>query len=50
MSSAYHSQTDGQYEATNRVVEMIPCCVLHTDWDSSSWEQLLPTVEFVINN
>ena len=34
----------------NRVVEMVLRCVLHADRDHSSWESVLPTVEFVINN
>ena len=34
----------------NRVVEMMLRCSLHAGQDSSSWEKILPTVEFVINN
>ena len=50
LSSAYHPQTDGQTEAMNRVVEMVICCTLHEGQEGSSWERLLSTVEFAINN
>ena len=50
MSSAYHPQTDGQTEAMNRVVEMVLRCTLHASQEGSSWERMLSTVEFVINN
>ena len=50
LSSAYHPQTDGQTEAMNRVVEMVLRCTLHEGQEGSSWERLLSTVEFAINN
>jgi len=50
MSSAHHPQTDGQTEAMNRVVEMILRCTLHASQETSHWERVLSTVEFVINN
>ena len=47
---AYHPQTDGQTEAINRVVEMVLRCTLHEGQEGSSWERMLSTVEFAINN
>jgi hypothetical protein len=47
-SSAYHSQTDGQTERTNQVLEdMLRACALqHGD----SWDKSLPYAEFSYNN
>ena len=50
MSSAYHPQTDGQMEAMNRVVEMVLRCTLHAGQEGLSWEKMLSTIEFIINN
>jgi hypothetical protein len=48
MSSAYHPQTDGNTERVNRVLEDM---LRHfIDPAQSNWEQLLPCVEFAINN
>ena len=48
MSTAYHSQTDGQTEIVNQVLEdMLRMCVLDSD---KSWEEHLPYVEFSYNN
>ena len=47
-STAYHPQTDGQTERTNRLLEdMIRhvCTTPHTNWDKA-----LPYAEFAINN
>ena len=50
MSSAYHPQTDGQFEAMNRVVEMVLKCLLHEEKMYEDWERFLSIVEFVINS
>jgi hypothetical protein len=47
-SSAYHSQTNGQIERTNQVLEgMLRACVLQ---HGSSWDKSLSYVEFSYNN
>jgi transposase InsO family protein len=47
-SSAYHSQTDGQTERTNQVLEdMLRACALQ---HGSSWDKSLPCAEFSYNN
>ena len=48
MSTAFHPQTDGQFERNIQVLEdMLRACVLdHT----GSWEEHFPLVEFAYNN
>ncbi|KAE8260696.1 hypothetical protein A4X09_0g7746 [Tilletia walkeri] len=48
ISSAYHAQTDGQTERTNRTLEHIlrPYCSYQKD----NWDELLPMAEFAVNN
>ncbi|CAI7764615.1 unnamed protein product [Closterium sp. NIES-54] len=48
MSSAYHSQTDGQTERLNQVVEQLLCTACKDD--VSHWDTQLPTLEFAYNN
>ena len=48
MSTAFHSQTDGQSERTIQILEdMLRVCVLD---HKGSWEEHLPLVEFAYNN
>jgi len=48
LSSAYHPQTDGQTERTIQSLEdLLRACVLE---EKSSWEDILPLVEFTYNN
>jgi transposase InsO family protein len=47
-SSAYHPQTDGQTERTNKILEdMLTACALQ---DKLDWDKRLPYVEFSYNN
>jgi hypothetical protein len=47
-SSSYHSQTDGQTERVNQIVEdMLRACVIHFD---KSWDKCLALAEFAYNN
>ncbi|KAE8889780.1 hypothetical protein PF003_g26448 [Phytophthora fragariae] len=48
MSTADHSQTDGQTERVNRVLEDILRSVCATE--PTKWSVLLPQVEFALNN
>jgi hypothetical protein len=47
-SPAYHSQTDGQMERTNQILEdMLRACALKY---RKSWDKSLPYAEFSYNN
>jgi hypothetical protein len=47
-SSAYHPQTDGQTERTNRtLLQMLRTCILESH---SAWDELLPAMQFAYNN
>jgi hypothetical protein len=48
ISTAYHPQTDGQTERTNRTLEQILRAYVHPFHDN--WSTLLPLVEFAYNN
>ena len=48
LSTAFHPQTDGQTERTNRTVEQILRCYI--DYDQTNWDDLLILVEFAINS
>ena len=48
MSTAFHPQTDGQFERTIQVLEdMLRACILD---HKGSWEEHFPLVEFAYNN
>ena len=47
MSSAYHPQTDGQTERTNRTVEQLLRFYILPD--QSNWDEALPMAAFAIN-
>eukprot|EP01116_Phalansterium_solitarium_P002845 TRINITY_DN1315_c0_g1_i11.p1 TRINITY_DN1315_c0_g1~~TRINITY_DN1315_c0_g1_i11.p1 ORF type:complete len:1297 (+),score=256.42 TRINITY_DN1315_c0_g1_i11:351-3893(+) len=48
MSSAHHPQSDGQSERTNRTLE--EALRSYISYDMSNWVQLLPLIEFAVNN
>ena len=47
ISMAFHPQTDGQTEVTNRTLGNILRCLVHEN--TSSWDELLPRGEFAYN-
>ncbi|KAE8238369.1 hypothetical protein A4X06_0g8816, partial [Tilletia controversa] len=48
ISSAYHVQTDGQTERTNRTLEHI--LRPYFSYQQDDWDELLPMAEFAVNN
>src|SRR5262249_8818583 len=46
--TAFHPETDGQTERTNRTVEQI--LRIFIDYRQTNWDSVLPLIEFVINN
>lgn len=48
MSSAYHPQTDGQSERTNRTLEQMLRNVIN--YRQNDWDQHLPAIELAYNN
>ena len=48
MSTAYHPQTDGQTERTNRTLEQY--LRIYSTYKQDNWAQLLPLAEFAYNN
>jgi len=48
MSTAYHSQTDGQTEQVNQVLEQYLWC--YVDYNLRNWLDLLSSAEFAYNN
>jgi transposase InsO family protein len=48
MSTSFHPQTDGQTERANQVMEQV--LRAYVSYDQKDWEELLPLVEFSINN
>jgi len=48
MSTAFHPQTDGQTEQTNRILEQYLRC--YVDYQQTNWVQLLPIAQFAFNS
>jgi hypothetical protein len=48
MSTSFHPQTDGQTERMNSVMEQV--LRAYTAYDQLDWNELLPLVEFAMNN
>ena len=49
ISIAFHPQTQGLVERCNQTAEQILRCLVHELEEHRDWEELLPTVEFVMN-
>lgn len=48
LSTAYHPQSDGQTENTNKTVEMVLRAVVN--WEQDDWDEHLPMIELAINS
>ena len=48
LSTAFHSQTDGQIERQNSTMEAYLCAFVN--WEQNDWARLLSMAEFVYNN
>ena len=48
LSTAYHSQTDGQTERVNQSLEQY--IQIYCEYDQDNWYDLLPLAEFTYNN
>lgn len=49
-STAYYPQTDGSSKHTNQTVEIARCFFLHALDDPSSWHEVLPRIQSILNN
>ena len=50
MGSGFHPQSSGQVEIFNKLLEQTLRCVVHQLGESRNWVDLLPTIEFAVNN
>ena len=50
MGSGFHPQSSGQVEIYNKLLEQTLRCTIHQLGESRNWVDLLPSVEFVVNN
>lgn len=48
MSTAFHPETDGQTERTNRTLEQVLRAFVA--YNQTNWDEILPAAEFAINN
>ena len=48
MSMAYHPETDGLSERTNKTINQ--CLRFHMDWQQKGWVRALPRIRFAIMN
>ena len=48
LSTAFHSQTDGQTERTNGILEQY--LLVYVSYQQDNWNELLPMAEFAYNN
>ena len=50
MGSGFHPESSGQVERFNQLLEQVLHCTIHQLGDAHNWLDVLPTVEFAINN
>ena len=50
MGSGFHPQSSGQVEIFNKLLEQTLRCTVHQLGETRNWVDLLPVVEFAVNN
>ena len=50
MGSGFHPQSSGQVEIYNKLLEQTLRCTIHQLGETRNWVDLLPSVEFAVNN
>ena len=50
MGSGFHPKSSGQVERFNQLLEQVLYCTMHQLRDASIWLDVLPIVEFAVNN
>ena len=50
MGSGFHSESSGQVESFNQLLEQVLHCIVHQLGDAHNWLDFLPIVECAINN
>ena len=50
MASGFHPESSGQVERFNQLLEQVLPCIVYQLGDARNWLDVLPIVEFVVNN
>ena len=50
MGSGFHPESSGQVEKFNQLLDQTLCCTIHQLGEGKNWVEILPVVEFAVNN